>query len=216
DTNGWMTTLFTTDPMGDGRAFWIKSDESLVYFGSGAPVATTLNRWTPSTGVTVVRSDFGNLSNILGDERTGDLYISDRDLNRVFRMDTNGNLTPIAGNGTQSVAIEGAPALQTGLYLPRSVWFIPNGGFFIGEHDGNNNNGNRIWYVDPGGIIHRWMEGTSLPIKRVGDGRWFYANPGTAKVSRVRAVNTDPFGNMIITESNYGYVRRIRFQRLVP
>jgi hypothetical protein len=50
----------------------------------------------------------------------------------------------------------------------------------------------------------------------VGDGQWFYANPNQAKVSRVRAVNTDPFGNLIITESNYGYVRRIRFQRMNP
>ena len=60
------------------------------------------------------------------------------------------------------------------------------------------------------------MNGTSSAIKRVGDGQWFYANPGTAKISRVRAVNTDPLGNIIITESNYGYVRRIRFQRLTP
>ena len=96
--------------------------------------------------------------------------------------------------------------------MPRSVWFIPNGGYFIGEHDP----GNRIWYVDPAGIIHRWMNGSSANNRRVGDGQWFYANPALAKVSRVRAVNTDPFGNIIITESNYGYVRRIRFQRLTP
>jgi hypothetical protein len=127
-------------------------------------------------------------------------------------MDTNGNLIPIAGNGTQTGGGEGFPALQTGLILPRSIWFIPNGGYFIGEHDP----GNRIWYVDPAGIIHRWMNGRSADNKRVGDGQWFYANPTLAKVSRVRAVNTDPFGNIIITESNYGYVRRIRFQRLAP
>jgi hypothetical protein len=214
DTNGWMTTLFTTVPMGDGRAFWVKSDESLVYFGSGDPVANTLNRWTATGGVTVVRSDFGNLGNILGDERTGDLYISDRDLNRVFRMDMNGTLTTIAGNGTATGSGgEGFYATNSSLNLPRSVWFIPNGGFFIGEHDP----GNRIWYVDPAGILHRWMNGgSSSSIRRVGDGQWFYANPSLAKVSRVRTVNTDPFGNIIITESNYGYVRRIRFQRMNP
>ena len=61
------------------------------------------------------------------------------------------------------------------------------------------------------------MRGLKRPIAfRVGDGRWFYANPSLAKVSRVRTVNTDPFGNIIITESNYGYVRRIRFQRMNP
>src|SRR6185503_19408566 len=139
DTNQWMTTLFSvTFPLGDGRAFWIKSDESVAYFGSGDPVATTLNRWTTNGSITTIRSDFGNLGNILGVEQTGELYISDRDLNRVFRMDTNNVLTPIAGNGTTSGGGEGFPALQTGLVLPRSVWFIPNGGFFIGEHDPGN------------------------------------------------------------------------------
>jgi hypothetical protein len=35
DTNGFMTTLFTTPPLGDGRAFWISTNETLAYFGSG-------------------------------------------------------------------------------------------------------------------------------------------------------------------------------------
>ena len=221
DTNQIMTTLFVAPtPMGDGRAFWVKSDESLVYFGSGtssnevdpASTATILKKWTPTGGVTIVRSNFVELGNIMGDERTGDLYISDRGANRVYRLAPNGTLTPIAGNGTQSGGGEGFPALQTGLIFPRCVWFIPNGGFFVCEHSP----GNRIWYVDPASIIHRWMNGSDANNKRVGDGQWFYANPGLAKVSRVRMVNTDPFGNLIITESNYGYVRRIRFQRMTP
>lgn len=215
DTNGIMSTIFTTAPLGDGRALWVRNDEGLIYFGSGAAVGanvTTLNKWTPGGGFSVISSSFLNIGNILGDERNGDLYISDRNANRVYRMDTNGTLTTIAGNGTQTGGGEGFPALQTGLILPRSVWFIPNGGFFISEHDP----GNRIWYVDPAGIIHRWMNGSSVNNFRVGDGQWFYANPATPKLSRVRSANTDPLGNMIITESNYGYVRRIRFQRLTP
>jgi len=215
DTNGIMSTLFATAPMGDGRALWVKSDESLVYFGSG-DTSTNLNKWTPAGGVTLVRKDFKELGNILGDERTGDVYVSDRLANRVYRLDTNGVLTPIAGNGTQGIAVEGALAVQTPLALPRCVWFLPNGGFFISEHDAGGGLGNRIWYVDPAGIIHRWMNGSSADNKRVGDGQWFYENPGAAKVSRVRAVNTDPFGNLIITESNFGYVRRINFKRLNP
>lgn len=218
DTNGIMTTLFTTAPMGDGRAFWVKSDESLVYFGSGPTEVTNLNMWTPTGGVSVVRSGFGDMGNIIGDEQTGDLYISDRNAHRVYRFTANGGsgvLTPIAGNGTQVNSPgggDGGSALLTGLSFPRSVWFIPNGGYFIGEHSP----GNRIWYVDPAGIIHRWVNGSDANHFRVGDGQWFYANPATPKVSRVRCVNTDPFGNLIITESNYGYVRRIRFQRLTP
>lgn len=214
-TNGIMTTIFATAPMGDGRALWVKSDESVIYFGTG-DTATNLSKWTPTGGVSVVRNDFLELGNILGDERTGDLYISDRLANRVYRLDTNGNRITIAGNGTQGVAVEGALATQTPLALPRCVWFLPNGGFFISEHDAGGGLGNRIWFVDPAGIIHRWINGSSANHRRVGDGEWFYANPSQAKVSRVRAVNTDPFGNIIITESNFGYVRRIRFQRLTP
>jgi hypothetical protein len=214
-TNGWMETLFSTDPMGDGRAFWVASDESVIYFGSGPDTATTLSKWTRADNtIRVIRSDFKNMGNILCDERTGDLYISDREAYRVYRMEANTtNLTTIAGNGTSSgYGGEGAYATNTSLNLPRSVWFIPNGGFFIGEHDP----GNRIWYVDPEGKIHRWMNGSGADKKRVGDGRWFYESNNVAKVSRVRSVVTDPFGNLIITESNYGYVRRIRFHRMLP
>jgi hypothetical protein len=60
------------------------------------------------------------------------------------------------------------------------------------------------------------MNGSDSNHRRVGDGQWFYANPNTPKVSRVRCVNTDPFGNLIITESNFGYVRRIDFRRMNP
>ena len=211
-TDGMMTTMFTApSPMGDGRAFWVKSDESLVYFGSGA-TATSIYKWTPGGGVTLYRAGFAELGNILGDERTGDLYVSDRGANRIYRLSANNVLTTIAGNGTTSGGGEGFPALQTGLIAPRCVSFLPNGGFFTCEHSP----GNRIWYIDPAGIIHRWMNGNDSNNFRVGDGGWFYANPSLAKVSRVRSVIPDPAGNLIITESNYGYVRRIRFQRMNP
>lgn len=216
-TNGIMSTMFTTAPMGDGRALWVRSDESEVYFGSGA-TSTTINKWTPTGGVSVYRAGFGELGNIAGDEQTGALYVSDRAANRVYRLDTNGVLTAIAGNGTQSNLPgggDGGSALLTGLIYPRSVAFLPNGGFFTSEHSP----GNRIWYIDPEGIIHLWMRGDDVNNQRVGDGEWFYediGDPAVNKVSRVRAVIPDPFGNLIITESNYGYVRRIRFQRMIP
>ncbi len=60
------------------------------------------------------------------------------------------------------------------------------------------------------------MNGSDANNFRVGDGAWFYENPDAAKVSRVRSVIPDKFGNLIIVESNYGYVRRIKFQRLNP
>lgn len=213
DTDGAMSSLFSAGAaLGDGRALWVRSDEALVYFGSGSD-ATNLNRWTPTGGVSVVRSDFVNLGNIVGDERTGDLYITDRGRHRVYRMDTNGVLTTIAGNGTTSGGGDGFSALATGLNQPRTICFLPNGngGYFIGEHEGN-----RIWYVDPAGIIHLWMNGDSSGPGRRGDGQWFYNNLSSPKVTKIRSITMDRRGNLIIMESNFGYVRRIRFERLMP
>jgi len=210
--DGTMTTLFTAPfALGDGRALWVKSDESLVYFGSGG-TATNIYQWTPAGGVKLRRGNFLELGNIVGDEATGDLYVSDRGANRCYRLSPDNVLTPIAGNGTQSGGGAGFSALETGLVAPRCVAFLPNGGFFTCEHSP----GNRIWYIDPAGVIHRWMNGSDSNNKRVGDGLWFNANPDTPKLSRVRSVIPDPFGNLIVTESNYGYVRRIRFQRMNP
>ncbi|HUR47420.1 MAG TPA: hypothetical protein VMZ27_16170, partial [Candidatus Saccharimonadales bacterium] len=187
------------------------SDESVVYFGSGVNFSTNLNKWTPTGGVSVVRSDFKNLGNIVGNEETGDLYITDRDANRVYRMGTNGTLTAIAGNGTTIGGGDGFQALQTGIITPRTICFVPNGaGYFIGEHDGN-----RIWYIDAAGIIHLWMNGNSTGTTPRGDGQWFY-NPSTPKLTKVRSVTMDRHGNLIIMENNYGFVRRVNFQRLNP
>jgi hypothetical protein len=182
-----------------------------VYFGSGAGAATNLNMWTPTSGVSVVRSDFKDLGNIMGDETTGELYITDRDAYRVYRMGTNGVLTTIAGNGTATGGGDGFPALQTGLKKPRTICFLPNGaGYFIGEHEGG------IWYVDAAGIIHRWLAGDNVGTKPRGDGQWFYNNPTSPKVTKVRSIAMDRHGNLIIMENNYAYVRRIQFQRLNP
>lgn len=210
DTNGIMTTIVDTGAtLGDGRALWVKSDESLIYFGSGVD-ATNLNRWTATGGVRVVRSDFRNLGNIVGDERTGELYVTDRGAHRVYRMNTNNVLTPIAGTGSPSGPNQG-PALQVSLNEPRTICFVPNGGYFIGEHQGN-----RIFYVDPAGFARIWLSGDAAATGRRGDGQWFYNNPSSPKVTKVRSVTMDRHGNLIIMESNYGYVRRIRFQRLTP
>jgi hypothetical protein len=225
ETNGIMSTIFSTatNYMGDGRALWVKSDESLIYFGSGPGVnlnVTTVNKWTPTGGVSIVSNNFLDVGNILGNESNGDLYITDRNAYRIYKLNTNGVYTVIAGTGYTTNfpgGGEGGPALSTALILPRSIWFIPNGGYFISEHDGGAAGGNRIWYVDPAGLIHRWVNGSSTANGYgLGDGQWFYANPSTAKMSRVRSVNTDPNGNLIIVESNNGYVRRIKFNRLSP
>ena len=211
-SNGVMSTLITTSGNfgGEGRGLWVNSAETLAYYCAGP----ALVKWTPTGGIITVRTDFVDLGNIIGDDATGALYITDRGGHSVYHMTTSGTLTRIAGNGTTSGGGDGSLATNTGLNSPRTLCFLPNGGYFIGEHDP----GNRIWYVDPANIIHRIMVGSSNEnsVKFAGDGAWFFANPTMPKVHKVRAINMDQFGNIILTENDLGFIRKIEFKRMNP
>ena len=49
-----------------------------------------------------------------------------------------------------------------------------------------------------------------------GDGNWFYDNPTAPKMSNGKQVTLDYEGNLLLTESEYGYVRKIQFLRHGP
>lgn len=209
DTNGIMTTMFSQPVPNqfrrEGRGLWVRDDESEVWFCAGS----TLERWTPTNGVEVVRDDFVDLANMVGDEGKDLLYVTDRDQQSVFKYSMSDDvLTRIAGNGTQSGGGDGFPALETGLARPRTIAFFPNGGYLVGEHSP----GFRVWYVDPAGIIHLWMAGSR--DAHTGDGAWFYDSWGTAKNGKVRALAIDREGNVIMVVNDTGWIRRVRFERL--
>jgi hypothetical protein len=63
--------------------------------------------------------------------------------------------------------------------------------------------------VDTVGIIHLMVDGVRWAHD--GDGGWFHSQG--PKISEPRAVTMDPAGNILITENDFGYIRRIRFQR---
>jgi len=90
----------------------------------------------------------------------------------------------------------------------RGVWFLPTGGYLLGTHEGS-----QIWYVDARDIIHLFVDGQAGNIHS-GDGEYFHS-PGF-KIGEVRSVTLDSQGNILITENDFGYVRRIDFQRLLP
>ena len=104
--------------------------------------------------------------------------------------------------------VDGATALNSGLYGVRGVWPLPNGGYLLATHEGS-----QVLYVDAGGIIHVFVDGAPGD-GHSGDGDYFHS-PGL-KVSEVRSVSADGRGNILITESDFGYVRMITFLRLAP
>jgi sugar lactone lactonase YvrE len=204
DTNGMLSTFFTVPGgIAFGRGLWVSDDESVAYVSSG----TVVKKWTP-TNITDFATGFSQLGNLVVDPG-GNVVVTDRFGHRVWRLDENGGKTAIAGNGTASGGGDGQLALQTGLEEVRGVWFLPSGAYFVCTHRGS-----QVWYVDTDGFIHLFLNGHRSDT-HAGDGTWFY-NPAQFRVSENRAVTMDYDGNLLITEHDAGYVRKVQFLRHVP
>jgi hypothetical protein len=78
----------------------------------------------------------------------GNLYIADGDNNRIRRVDKNGIISTVAGNGDPGFSGDGGPAVQASLNNPRSVALDGAGQILISDL-GNN----RIRQVDRAGMI---------------------------------------------------------------
>jgi hypothetical protein len=187
-----------------GGGLWINDDETLAYVSSG----TTVKKWTPGGGVVDYATGFSQLGNLVSDP-SGRLVVTDRGAHRVSRIETSGTRTVIAGNGTTGGGGDGQPATATGLNQVRAVWFLPTGAFLVGTDAGST-----VWYVETAGVIPQFLRGTSNNA-HAGDGTWFY-NPTEFRTGPIRAITADREGNLLITEHDAGYIRKIRFLRHVP
>lgn len=201
DTNGICVTLFSVPGgISTGRGLWVSDDETLAYLSSGNRV----KKWTPAGGVVNIGGTFVDLGN-LAVNAAGRLIITDRGAHRAWWVADNGTLTPAAGNGTSTGGGDGSKVLETGLNELRGVWVTPNNGLLLSTAAGS-----QVWYADPGGVIHLLLSGARSSTTHAGDGAWFYA-PDEARISETRSVTMDRQGNILITENDRGYVRRIRF-----
>ena len=92
-----------------------------------------------------------------------------------------------------------------GLDQVRGIWPDPAfGGYFLATQRGS-----QIWYLDASDMIHVFLDGDALGAHS-GDGQHF-AEPGK-KISNARSVTMDRDYNLLITEHDAGFVRRISFQ----
>lgn len=198
DINGILTTVIDdTNGIIIGRGLWVNETDDLIYYASNRRIM----KWTPSGGLEEYASGFSSLGNIVVDP-TGFLIATDRIGNRVYRIMENGTKEIIAGNGTSSGGGDGFPATETGLYGVRGVWFLPDGSYFLATHAGS-----QIWYVDTLNVIHLFLDGKNGDENHSGDGENF-RTPGY-KISEARAITMDYQGNIIITENDAGFIRKI-------
>ena len=140
----------------------------------------------------------------------GHLVVTDAGANQVTRLEGDGSRTVIAGSGAFGGGGDGRLALDTGLWQVRGIWFLPTGAYFL-----TTDGGSEVWYVDRDAHIHLFVDGDASGSYS-GDGDWFYSDPRDHKVSQVKEITVDYAGNLLITESDRGYIRKVNFSRLTP
>ncbi|ABV38222.1 hypothetical protein Ssed_3618 [Shewanella sediminis HAW-EB3] len=196
--DGTVTTLFKDEEgIETGRGLWVSDDESVVYYSSGSE----LKQWRRGRGIRVLADGFDELANLAVNAK-GELFVTDRDANLVYKVSANGDKEIVAGTGKRSGCGDGCLATDTALNQVRGIWFHPNGGYFLATHKGG-----QIWFVDPDGVIHLFVDGGKND-QHFGDRRT-YNTPGK-KISEPRAISMDSKGNLLITESDYGYIRIVK------
>jgi hypothetical protein len=130
----------------------------------------------------------------------GCLYIADCFNNRIRKVDTNGIITTVAGNGTTAYSGDGGAATNAGIYNPQGVGLNAAGELYVADtlHY-------RIRRVDSSGNIRTVAGTNSGPIFYSGDG-----GPATnAKMYNPYDVAFDVVGNMYIADTRNQRVRRV-------
>lgn len=110
----------------------------------------------------------------------GNIYIADRDNNRIRRVTPDGTVTTIAGNGAPGLSGDGGPAASAQLSGPTSVTVDASGNLYIAD-TGNA----RIRKITPdGNISSATNAGLVSPVYAIADasGKLYIADAGAGKI----------------------------------
>jgi DNA-binding CsgD family transcriptional regulator/sugar lactone lactonase YvrE len=196
DTKG---DVFVSDT-GNDRVREITAEGRLVTVaGAGAPAGHSFRTPPPA--------DLGDgraaIDAVLSQPRglaidaTGNLLIADTADNRVRRVDANGMITTIVGDGTMGWGGDGGPAEKASLSLPQGLAVDPQGDLFIAD-TGNE----RIREVKDGVITTVAGNGNS---GFSGDG----GNGVKAMVNLPLGLASDSRGNLYIADTGNFRVRKL-------
>jgi hypothetical protein len=168
DTNGIVTPVAGSGGYG--------------YWGDGGP-ATSAGLWTPA-GVAV--------------DNVGNLFIADAGNNRIRKVDTNGIITTVVGDGLTGFWGDGGPATNAALNYPWGVMVDSAGDLFIADQ-----NNQRIRKMDTNGII------TTV----AGIGIAGYSGDGgvatNAALKNPSGITVDSAGNLFIADSSNNRIRKV-------
>jgi len=146
---------------------------------------------------------FSDLPNVAVD-RNGNLYVVDRFNQRIRRIDRNGVITTVAGNGRSEYSGDGGPATQAGFNFPSGVAVDDAGNLYITDRLNH-----RIRRVTLDGRISTYA-GTGVA--------GFGGDGGAATSARLNSpfnVGPDAAGNVYIADSVNNSVRRVNPQGII-
>ncbi len=187
DKTGTITTFLTVLTASNGFIVAARST-ALAVDGSGNLYASdgTYAIWkiTPAGSTTVIAGvlyDIGYngdgipatqawlfLPNGVAVDRAGNVYICDWLNERIRKVDTNGLISTVAGNGSEGFNGDGGPATSATLTLPTDVAVDTKGNFYIADWDNL-----RVRVVNSAGTIETLVgngefgyNGNNLPAKQ--------------------------------------------------
>ncbi len=153
-----------------------------AYSGDGGP-ATNASLWYPV---------------YVAVDAPGNLFIADRNNNRIRKVSTNGIITTVAGNGTFGYSGDGGPATRASIANTRGVAVDASGNVFITDVYNN-----RIRKVDTKGII----------TTAAGKGINGYSGDGgratNASLSVPCGLAVDASGNLFIADQGNNRIREV-------
>jgi uncharacterized protein (TIGR03437 family) len=156
----------------------------------------------PNTPIAATAAPIGPVSAIVVDS-ANNLYIADPGNNLVFKVDTQGVLTVVAGNGIAGYSGDGGPALQASLSNPRGLAVDRSGNLLIADA-GNF----RIRMVTLAGVITTIAgNGTGNPSPSIGstDGK----SATDVAISPTGPLAFDALGDLLFTDRGGEWLRSI-------
>ena len=126
------------------------------------------------------------------------IYLAHRSKNRIRKIDKNGIITTIAGNGEAGFSGDGGPAIQASLNNPAGLAFDEDGNLYIADR-----NNHRIRKISPHGIITT-VAGNGIADFDGDDG------PATdASLNLPSGVACDAEGNLYISDRSNHRIRKV-------
>ena len=132
-------------------------------------------------------------------DAVGNIYIADSYSSHIFKVDTTGNLTVVAGNGTLGYSGDGGPATSAALNRPEGVFVDGSGNIFIADTDNS--------------VIREVLASTGNIQTVAGDGTQGYKGdngPATsAELYDPFGVYVDGSGNIFIADTDNSVIREV-------